>query len=221
MKGAAGNQHFFLTCRTDAGKEYSGQVDHVLAYETGRDPNLAPRGAAEANMQRKRLLTFFLVVLPLVIAGAGTAEANWTGYMLITDDSGPIEGPDFTPTGTPNAIYVTEFHHLVLTDEGTTAPYQKPFVFTKRMDRTSSRLFQAFAQDEPLTIIFKVDDNPQLLFEFEFTHARIVAMEPLSETTESLPGQEYEKIRFIYSTITVRDIAAGTEVAWALAGWPA
>ena len=60
----------------------------------------------------------------------------------------------------------------------------------------------------------------QLLFEFEFTHARIVAMEPLSETTESLPGQEYEKIRFIYSTITVRDIAAGTEVVWTLAGWP-
>jgi type VI secretion system Hcp family effector len=156
-----------------------------------------------------------------MIAGAGTAEAYWTGYLLITDDSGdPIEGPDFTPTGIQNAIYVTEFHHLVLTDEGTTAPYHKPFVCTKLMDKTSSRLFQAFAQDEHLTIVFKVYDGTQLLFEFEFSHARIVAMEPLSETAASTGGQEYEKIRFIYSTITVRDIAASTEVAWALAGWP-
>ena len=46
-------------------------------------------------------------------------------------------------------------------------------------------------------------------------------MEPLSETTESVEGQEYEKIRFIYSTIIVRDIVAGTKVNWNLAGWPA
>lgn len=172
-------------------------------------------------MKRKRLFTLVPVLLALAIAGIGTAEANWTGYMLIDDGSGdPIEGPDFTPAGDQHAIYVTEFHHLVLTDEGTTAPYHKPFVFTKLLDRTTSRLFQAFAQDEHLTMVLKVYENTTLLFEFEFQHARIVAMEPLSEHADSTPGQEYEKIRFIYSGIIIRNVSTSTEVTWSLAGWP-
>jgi type VI secretion system Hcp family effector len=174
-------------------------------------------------MRFNRLLTLILLAFPLALLAPGTAFAQWGGYLLIDDGNGdPIEGPSFTPDPVPipDAMLVYEFHHLVTTDEGTTAPYQKPFVVKKRLDRTSSRLFQAFAQEEHLTVTLKIYEWDQLKFEFELVHARIVAIEPITETTDSGETYEYEKIRFMFEQITVRDIAGGTSVVWQLAGWP-
>lgn len=171
-------------------------------------------------MRLKRMFLFVLLVAVLGLTGVGPATADdWEGYLLVTDDQGqPIEGPLQLPDQSPNAMRMTEFHHLVTTDEGTTTPYHKAFIVTKTLDRTSSRLFEAFAEDEHLTVLVKLYSQNQLRFEFELLHARVVAIEPISGSAE--PG-ELERLRFIYERITVRDVSAGTEMVWTLSGWPA
>ena len=172
-------------------------------------------------MKPTRLLAWILLVLPLTLIATVPATAqDWQGYLLISADNGdPIEGSYFLPDQTPYAMRATEFHHLVTTDEGTTQPYQKPLVVSKILDNSSSRLFQAWAQDEHLTVVLKLYSQNQLVFEFELVHARIVAMEPISESTEP-DAPELEKLRFIYDRITVRDVVGGTEMVWTLSGWP-
>ena len=172
-------------------------------------------------MKPTRLFASVLLTLPLALLVAAPAAAqDWSGYLLINDQAeDPIEGSYAYPNGPAIAMRVTEFHHLVTTDEGTTQPYHKPWIVTKLLDKASSRLLQAFVEDEELTVILKLYQQNQLLFEVELERARLVAIEPITESTAT-QVQQLEKLRFIYVKMTIRDVAGGTLSVWNLSGWP-
>ena len=157
-----------------------------------------------------------VLVLLCGAAGFDAARAQ-DAYMFVEDSVGTsIPGPDTDPAGTPGAFAIREVHHLVTTNGGTTQPEHHPLVLTKLMDQASARFGKALVNKEPLSVTVKWYQGPMVALEFELTNAKVVAVEPITETDSAGPPEELERIRLSYDSIVIRNLLVGEETTWSL-----
>jgi type VI secretion system secreted protein Hcp len=124
-------------------------------------------------------------------------------------------------------IEVHGFHHdlsIVQSPESHRASsnrVQAPIVFTKRIDRSSPQLFQAWLQNQQVDAVFKFfrmdpqTRRPGLFHVIEAGRGRLVGVrtEVLNNLTpDGGPMPELERITVVYHSIVVRSIPGATEV---------
>lgn len=171
---------------------------------------------------KKIAIGIALVPIFLLAQGFAIPAIAQQAYMFIDDQTGaPIKTQLLGPGGTPNAMFVLDYHHLISTAPPTgsgpptgTGPIEHhPFVVTKAMDQAWARLFQAYGSQEVLRVkvmVFPGGGQPAVL-EVELTGAKIAAMEPI--TIDDGAEKEFQRIRFKYGTIIFRDLVGGTETS--------
>jgi type VI secretion system secreted protein Hcp len=159
------------------------------------------------------------------LAAVGTALAvaasiTYSGaalntYLTLTGEvQGAIRG-SVTLAGRLDTIEISEVHHLIhrpVSGGIVGAQTHEPFIFTKRIDRSTVNLYRALNTGERLTAIFRyyaVDSVGAEIqhYTIELRGALIVAIEPIK--ADNLDAQtsarpDTERVRMVYQEITVR-----------------
>jgi type VI secretion system Hcp family effector len=169
--------------------------------------------------QRSRLVRLSLSIAFVIAGWSSSADAALDTYLIASGaKQGAIPG-DVTAKGFENSIEVNEAHHLIQNSSGVSTTHE-PFIFTKQVDRASTKLFRALDTVESLSMEFKftrpsASGTVEIYYNIRLTNARIVAIEPITPSnldpaSVSLPSQE--RVRVVYDQISIRYMPTGDEV---------
>ena len=150
-----------------------------------------------------------------VAASITHSGAALNTYLTLTGEvQGAIRG-SVTSAGRVDTIEISEVHHLIhrpVSGGVVGAQTHEPFIFTKRIDRSTVNLYRALNTGERLSAIFRyyVPDSVGAEIQnytIELRGALIVAIEPikadvLDAQTSARP--DTERVRMVYQEITVR-----------------
>ena len=154
-------------------------------------------------------LCWIMTILACCALQAATGPALAETFMLIEDSSSKLlAGPDIAPDGTPGAIAVYGFHHLLRAPGGSAIEHH-PLIVTKQLDLLTARLFHESFVSGRLGVKLQTFSGTVKIYELELVDAVIVGIEPITITT-GLSGH-YERIRFQYGQIIIKDILNGSQ----------
>jgi len=163
--------------------------------------------------RRHRYMAALLGAAAALGLGGQEARAAELAYLQLT---GGIQGPilgDATVVQQANRIEAIEIHHLIRRDPGNGRMVHEPFIFTKRVDRSTVNLFRAMDTNETLTAIFRYyrpdpSGTGQILLYYvvTLTDAVIVAIEPIKgDVLDPVLGfmPDRERVRMMYGRIRI------------------
>jgi len=150
-----------------------------------------------------------------VAASITHSGAALNTYLTLTGEvQGAIRG-SVTLAGRLDTIEISEVHHLIhrpVIGGIVGAQTHEPFIFTKRIDRSTVNLYRALNTGERLAAIFRYyafDSAGAEIqhYTIELRGALIVAIEPIKADvldTQISARPDTERVRMVYQEITVR-----------------
>ena len=150
-----------------------------------------------------------------VAASITHSGAALNTYLTLTGEvQGAIRG-SVTIASRLDTIEIIEVHHLIhrpVSGGVVGAQTHEPFIFTKRIDRSTVNLYRALNTGERLTAIFRyyVPDSVGSEIQhytIELRGALIVAIEPIKADTldaQTSARPDAERVRMVYQEITIR-----------------
>ena len=150
-----------------------------------------------------------------VAASITHSGAALNTYLTLTGEvQGAIRG-SVTLAGRVDTIEISEVHHLIhrpVSGGVVGAQTHEPFIFTKRIDRSTVNLYRALNTGERLSAIFRyyVSDSVGAEIQnytIELRGALIVAIEPIKADildAQTIGRPDTERVRMVYQEITVR-----------------
>ena len=152
-----------------------------------------------------------------VAASITHSGAALNTYLTLTGEvQGAIRG-SVTIASRLDTIEIIEVHHLIhrpVIGGIVGAQTHEPFIFTKRIDRSTVNLYRALNTGERLTAIFRYyEPDPSGTgaeiqhYTIELRGALIVAIEPIKADNldaQNLARPDTERVRMVYQEITVR-----------------
>ena len=163
--------------------------------------------------RRHRYMAALLGAATALGLGLQEARAAEATYLSLTGATQGLIRGDTVRIQYPNHIEVTEIHHLVRKDSVSGRVVHEPFIFTKRLDRSTVNLFRALDTGESLTAVSKYerpspsgDGTLEQHYTVTLLNAQIVAIEPIKGDILD-PNQalmpDRERVRMIYQRIRI------------------
>ncbi len=162
--------------------------------------------------RRHRYMAALLGAAAALGLGGQEARAAELAFLQLTGGvQGPILG-DAAQVQQANRIEANEIHHLIRRDPGNGRMVHEPFIFTKKVDRSTVNLFRAMDTNETLTAIFRYyrqdpgTGQSQQYYTITLTDAVIVAIEPIKgdvyDPVQALMWDR-ERVRMMYGRIRI------------------
>jgi type VI secretion system Hcp family effector len=155
----------------------------------------------------------------MFVFGVSSSHASMLAYM-VGDVQGVIVG-DSVQQNYEGWIPLENFSHWIKVPVGTDgpptgAPITSPFLVNKELDRSTTALFQAINTSESFSFV-RIDvtafDGAQVaaFYRFDLDNALLVRADQAGSATAGPFAESYE---FVYSRITISDLANGTSVTY-------
>ena len=163
-------------------------------------------------MSTGRIRRALLLGMLMILASSAAMAVNDVVAVVTGQTQGAIEG-SYVFQGS-DVVQVLEYHHLMLSGDGRPPSGNvdsQEVIFTKRADRATVNLWEAYDTDEALTVRFEhwLDCGTLLrVHQVELNGAKIWAIEPAWSDGESSVTERI-RLRFQQMTVTNTELDSG------------